>query len=93
MPENTVTLTDNRTNQTYTFELVDGQIRASDLRKVKIDPEDFGMMSYDPAFMNTASCQSRITFIDGEKGILRVSWLPDRRTRPKMCTSLKWPTW
>ncbi|MGA7157664.1 MAG: citrate synthase [Acidobacteriaceae bacterium] len=69
--ENTVTVIDNRTEKQYTFPVTHDTIRAMDLRKIKVDPEDFGMMSYDPAFMNTASCQSKITFIDGDKGILR----------------------
>ena len=51
-----------------------------DLRKIKTGPEDFGLMTYDPAFMNTASCHSAITFIDGERGILALSRLPHRST-------------
>ena len=69
--DNTVTVTDNRTEKQYTFPVTHDTIRAMDLRKIKVNPDDFGMMSYDPAFMNTASCQSKITFIDGDKGILR----------------------
>jgi len=76
MPQNTLTLTDNRTGQTYTLPIENGTIRANDLRKIKTDPEDFGLMSYDPAFMNTASCRSSITFIDGERGILRYRGYP-----------------
>ena len=67
----TLTITDNRTGKQYEIPIVDGTIRAIDLRQIKVDPEEFGMMSYDPAFLNTASCQSRVTFIDGDKGILR----------------------
>lgn len=70
MPENSVTITDNRTNKTYTLGLHDGNIRAAELRQIKVNADDFGMMSYDPAYVNTASCKSRITFIDGDKGIL-----------------------
>ncbi len=70
MPENSITITDNRTNKTYTLGLLDGNIRASELRQIKVNADDFGMMSYDPAYVNTASCKSRITFIDGDKGIL-----------------------
>src|SRR5512145_3290906 len=66
----TLTITDNRTGQQYEIPIQDGTIRAMDLRKIKAAPDDFGMMTYDPAFMNTASCRSRITFIDGDKGIL-----------------------
>ena len=76
MPENTLTVTDNRTNSTYTIPITDGAIRAMDLRQIKTDPEDFGMMTYDPAFLNTASCRSSITYIDGDKGILRYRGYP-----------------
>ena len=76
MPQNTLTITDNRTNQTYSVPIENGTIRAMDLRQIKTGPEDFGLMTYDPAFMNTASCRSAITFIDGEKGILRYRGYP-----------------
>jgi len=76
MPENTLTITDNRTNTTYTVPIQDGAIRAMDLRQIKTGPDDFGLMTYDPAFMNTASCRSAITFIDGDKGILRYRGYP-----------------
>ncbi len=66
-----ITIIDNRTNKTYNLPIEHGTIRAMDLRQIKTGPEDFGMMTYDPAFMNTASCKSKITFIDGDKGILR----------------------
>ena len=72
----TLTITDNRTGKQYEIPIVDGTIRAIDLRQIKVDPEEFGMMSYDPAFLNTASCQSRVTFIDGDKGILRYRGYP-----------------
>lgn len=72
----TLTITDNRTGKQYEVPIVDGMIRAIDLRQIKVDPDEFGMMSYDPAFLNTASCQSRITFIDGDKGILRYRGYP-----------------
>ena len=62
---------DSRTGKSYTAPIADGVIRANDLRQIKVDADDFGLMSYDPAFMNTASCRSAITFIDGDKGILR----------------------
>ena len=67
----TVTIIDNRTNKTYTLPIEKGTIKAMDLRQIKTGPDDFGLMTYDPAFMNTASCKSKITFIDGDKGILR----------------------
>jgi citrate synthase len=66
----TLTITDNRTGKQYEIAIQDGTIRAMDLRQIKIEPDDFGMMTYDPAFMNTAACKSRITFIDGNKGVL-----------------------
>ncbi len=76
MPEKTLTITDNRTGQTYTVPIEDGTIRAMSLRQIKTDPEDFGLMTYDPAFMNTASCRSSITYIDGDRGILRYRGYP-----------------
>ena len=71
MPENSLTVTDNRTGKTYTIPVDKGTVRAMDFRQIKVDPDEFGMMTYDPAFTNTVSCQSRITLIDGDKGILR----------------------
>ncbi|MGA7077515.1 MAG: citrate synthase [Terriglobales bacterium] len=76
MPQDTLTITDNRTGQSYTVPVENGTIRAMDLRKIKTGAEDFGLMTYDPAFMNTASCRSAITFIDGDKGILRYRGYP-----------------
>ena len=70
MGKDTLTVTDNRTGKTYEIPVEDGTIRAIDLRQIKTAPDDFGLMTYDPAFTNTASCRSRITFIDGDKGIL-----------------------
>ncbi|HXM13099.1 MAG TPA: citrate synthase [Terriglobales bacterium] len=74
--QKTLTITDNRTGQNYTLPVEDGTIRAMDLRQIKTDPEDFGLMTYDPAFMNTASCRSAITYIDGDRGILRYRGYP-----------------
>ena len=71
MTRDTLTITDNRTGKTYELPITNDTIRAIDLRQIKVKPDDFGMMSYDPAFNNTALCQSKITFIDGDKGILR----------------------
>jgi citrate synthase len=76
MSKNTLTITDNRTGKTYEIPIEHETIRAIDLRQIKINPDDFGMMTYDPAYLNTASCQSRITDIDGEKGILRYRGYP-----------------
>jgi citrate synthase len=67
----TLTVTDNRTGKTYELEITDGTVRGMDLRQIKVDEDDFGLMSYDPAFTNTASCRSAITYIDGENGILQ----------------------
>ena len=72
----TLTITDNRTGKTYEVPIADGTVRAMDLRQIKVDEDDFGLMSYDPAFMNTASCRSAITFIDGDKGILEYRGYP-----------------
>src|SRR3979490_256268 len=66
----TITIVDNRTGKKYELPIQDGTIRAMDLRQIKEKPEDFGLMTYDPAFMNTANCRSAITYIDGDKGIL-----------------------
>ena len=72
----TLTIIDNRTGQQYEIPIKDDTVRAADLRQIKVKPDDFGMMSYDPAFLNTASCRSAVTFIDGEKGILRYRGYP-----------------
>jgi citrate synthase len=74
--QDTLTVTDNRTGQTYELEITDGTIRAMDLRQIKVHEDDFGMMAYDPAFTNTAACRSEITFIDGDKGILEYRGYP-----------------
>jgi citrate synthase len=71
MPKDALTITDHRTNKTYETPVELGTIRAMDLRKIKENPDDFGLMTYDPAFTNTAACKSSITYIDGDKGILR----------------------
>jgi len=76
MPQDTLTITDNRTGKQYDIPVTDGAIPAPALRKIKATPDDFGLMCYDPAFMNTASCRSRITYIDGDRGILRYRGYP-----------------
>ena len=81
-------IVDKRTQATYDVPFHKGAIRAMDLRKIKTGPEDFGVMTYDPAFMNTASCQSAITFIDGDKGILRYRGYPIEQLAEK-CTFLE----
>jgi citrate synthase len=70
MPKDSLSITDNRTGRSYELPIENGTIRAIDLRRIKVAEDDFGLMTYDPAFTNTASCKSRITFIDGDKGIL-----------------------
>ena len=76
MPDNTLTVTDNRTGKTYDIPIENEAIRAQDLRRIKVNADDFGLMTYDPAFMNTAACKSSITYIDGDKGILRYRGIP-----------------
>src|SRR5499427_10277353 len=76
MSSDTLTVTDNRTGKQYELPVENGTIKALDLRKIKTGEDDFGLMTYDPAFMNTASCKSRITFIDGDKGILEYRGIP-----------------
>src|SRR5438876_10886544 len=66
----TLSITDNRTGKKYELPIQDGTIRAMDLRQIRTGPEDFGLMTYDPASMNTANCRSAITYIDGDKGVL-----------------------
>src|SRR3954464_5442861 len=72
----TLTITDNRTGSTYEVPIEDGTIRALSLRDIKVGEDDFGLMTYDPAYMNTASCRSAITYIDGDKGILEYRGYP-----------------
>src|SRR5687767_3023719 len=74
--QETLTVTDNRTGQSYEIPITDGTIRGIDLRQIKTDEDDFGLMSYDPAYLNTASCRSSITYIDGDKGILEYRGYP-----------------
>src|SRR6188768_576710 len=72
----TLTITDNRTGRTYEVPVEDGTVRATALRDIKVDEDDFGVMSYDPAFMNTASCRSAVAFLDGEAGVLEYRGYP-----------------
>jgi citrate synthase len=76
MANETLTIVDNRTELTYTIPVSNGTIRAMDLRQIKTGPDDFGLMTYDPAFMNTASCRSAITYLDGDRGILQYRGYP-----------------
>jgi len=72
----TLSITDNRTGKTYEVEITDDTIKAMDLRQIKVNDDDFGMMAYDPAFTNTASCRSEITYIDGAAGVLEYRGYP-----------------
>ncbi|HEY8000447.1 MAG TPA: citrate synthase [Solirubrobacterales bacterium] len=74
--KDTLTVTDNRTGESYELEITDDTVRAMDLRQIKVTEDEFGMMSYDPAFLNTASCRSAITYIDGDAGILQHRGIP-----------------
>src|SRR3712207_3179883 len=76
MAEDTLSITDNRTGRTYEVEITDDTIKAMDLRQIKVNEDDFGMMAYDPAFTNTASCRSEITYIDGAAGVLEYRGYP-----------------
>src|SRR5690242_5340359 len=76
MAKDTLTITDNRTGKSYEVPIKDGTIKTADLRQIKVDAQDFGLMGYDPAFLNTANCRSAITFIDGDKGILEYRGYP-----------------
>jgi citrate synthase len=88
MAKQALTITDQRTDATREIPIHDGTIRAMDLRPFKAGPDDFGLMSYDPAFLNTASCRSAITFIDGDKGILRYRGYPIEQLAEK-CSFLE----
>jgi hypothetical protein len=72
----TLSVTDNRTGESYEMEITDGTVKAMDFRQIKVSEEDFGLMTYDPAFTNTASCRSEITYIDGDAGILEHRGIP-----------------
>jgi citrate synthase len=76
MAKDTLTITDNRTGKTYEVAITDDTIRANDLKQIRVNDADFGLMGYDPGFLNTASCRSAITYIDGDKGILRYRGYP-----------------
>ena len=76
MAEDTLTITDNRTGHEYTLPITDGTIRATDLQQIRVEDGDAGLMAYDPAYLNTASCRSAITYIDGDAGILRYRGYP-----------------
>src|SRR3712207_5043598 len=81
----TLTITDNRTGRTYEVPIEDGTIRATSLRDIKFDDNDFGLMTYDPAFMNTASCRSSITYLDGDHGVLEYRGYPIEQLAEQSC--------
>ncbi len=76
----TLTITDNRTGKQYEIPIKQGAVKATDLRQIKTSEDDTGLMTYDPAFMNTAACRSAITYIDGDQGILEYRGVSDRAT-------------
>ena len=84
MEQNYLTITDHRTGKTYQVKIENDTINAMDLRQIKVKDDDFGMMTYDPGFKNTASCKSNITFIDGGKGILRYRGYPIEQVAEKI---------
>lgn len=83
MSKDSLTVTDNRTGKQYDLPISEGTIKAADLRQIRTGEEDFGLMSYDPAFLNTASCRSAITYIDGDRGILRYRGYPIEQVAEK----------
>ncbi len=86
--DGTLHVTDSRTGRSYDIPVTDGAIRATDLRRIKTADDDYGVLSYDPAFLNTASCRSAITFIDGDRGILRYRGYPIEELAER-CTFLQ----
>ena len=76
MPEDTLTVRDNRSGREYELPITDGTIRATELQQIVAVEDEHGLMSYDPAFLNTASCRSAVTYIDGDRGILRYRGYP-----------------
>jgi len=74
--DGSLSVTDNRTGRSYEIEIKDGTVRSMDFRQIKVDEDDFGLMTYDPGYTNTASCRSAITYIDGERGILQHRGIP-----------------
>ena len=88
MDEAKLKISDPRTSKSYEIPIEDSTIRALDLRQIKQDPDEFGMMTYDPGYTNTASCVSRITYIDGERGILRYRGYPIEKLAEN-CTYLE----
>ena len=90
---NSLTVTDNRTGKQYEIPITDETIRATELRNIKVNDDDFGLMTYDPAFMATASCRSAITYIDGDKGILEYSRWPTCSSTASCRPPSIWSNW
>src|SRR5690348_10415874 len=88
MKQRTLKIVDDANGLSYTLPVENGTIRAMDLRQIKTGPDDFGLMTYDPAFTNTASCRSSITYIDGDRGILQHRGYPIE-TLAEHCTFLE----
>src|SRR4026209_2737831 len=88
MPKDSLAVVDNRNDQRYELPIASGAVRTIDLRQIKQEPKDFGLMGYDPAFMNTASCRSAITYIDGDAGILEYRGYPIEQLAER-CTFLE----
>src|SRR5687767_4210461 len=88
MPRDTLSIVDNRTDKRYEFQLADGAVRATDVRQVKLDDKDYGLLSYDPAYMNTACCRSAVTYIDGDAGVLEYRGYPIEQLAER-CTFLE----
>src|SRR5712691_5440511 len=94
MGSNTLTIVDNRTGKKYEVPIKEGAIKATDLRQIKTGEDDFGLMTYDPAFMNTAACRSAITYIDGDKGILEYRGYPIEQLAEKSTfLEVAWLLW
>src|SRR3954464_5602683 len=80
-----LSVTDNRTGKSYELPIQDGTVKAMDFRQMKVDEDDFGLMTYDPAYTNTASTRSSITFIDGERGVLEYRGYPIEQLAEQSC--------
>ena len=90
--KDTLTITDNRTGKQYEVPIEDETIRATELRKIKVNDDDFGLMTYDPAYMATASCRSAITYIDGENGHPASTAATRSSSWPSSRPTWRWPT-
>ena len=98
----TLTVTDNRTGESYDVEITDGTVNAMDFRQIKVNEDDFGLMTYDPGLSNTAHCRSSICYIGGEEGVLEYRGIPigsasclnpSKKSLMFSCTKVWWVTW